>query len=35
MLVASAFYLDGGTNPARRHGKTTGGFLDDFRKPIV
>ena len=34
MLVASAFNLDDGTNPARRHGKTIGGFLDDFRKPI-
>ena len=32
MLVASAFNLDDGTNPARRHGKTIGGFLDDFRE---
>ena len=29
MLVASAFNLDDGTNPARRHGKTIGGFLDE------
>jgi hypothetical protein len=34
MLVASAFNLDDGTNPARRHGKAIGGFLDYFRKPI-
>jgi hypothetical protein len=34
MPVASAFNLDDGTNPARRYGKTIGGFLDYFRKPI-
>ena len=34
MLVTSAFNLDDGTNPARRHGETIGGFLDEFGKPI-
>jgi hypothetical protein len=34
MLVASAFNLDDGTNPARRHGKAIGGFIDEIRKPI-
>jgi hypothetical protein len=34
MLVASAFDLDDGTNPAPRHGKTIGSFLDYLHKPI-
>ena len=34
VLVASAFNLDDGTNPARRHGEAIGGFLDEFGEPI-
>ena len=34
MLVASAFNLDDGANPARRHGKASGRLLDEFGEPI-
>ena len=34
VLVASAFKLDDGTNPARRHGEAIGGLLDEFGEPI-
>ena len=34
MLVASAFNLHDGTNPARRYGKATGRLLDEFGEPI-
>src|SRR5947208_10811453 len=35
MLVASAFNLDDGTNPAHRYGKTKRCFLYEFNQPIV